>query len=491
MKKQWYYFLMMAIAALFITSCDDDDDSPVVIDVPIYGFQVTGTATGGEVYIIDQAQVAEPSSDFATKETQSGMNYGIYWLEAGDMSFSNVTVDGITTYSAANAIEVTQSAEVGGDEDAITYTAGDLVVDGTAAYSVATSGLYYIITDEVNMRFWTMSIDGFEINATGDVASIDAGGSAEGCTFSVEAVELRAAFKLRINKAWKFVFEDVPYAGATAFPDDHARPVISYGAGSADGTLAPDGGDITIDTEKLLNFTITWDPSVKGIAGITYTTEEGDELPAAEYPENMYMTGAALGTGEWSWETNAISMIPVHSNLHLFWSIQWVEIGTDVGFKFCEEKAWGKDFAITGDATDFVYAKGGDNVTVTEAGYYMIVVNLETETIEINPAPMIYGIGDAFGGWDAATAANIFTVDNTAKTIISPATTVDGNIRMHVAAATLTNAEGNAVDWWQSELSVIDGVITYRGAGDDLADVTTTVGQVATLDFVAGTGVIQ
>jgi hypothetical protein len=338
-----------------------------------------------------------------------------------------------------------------------------------------------------------MNMEGLEINVTGDVAAIDAGGSATGCTFSVEGVELRAAFKVRINKAWKFVFNDIPYAGATAFPDDHARPVISYGAGSADGTIAPEGGDISIDTEKLLNFTFTWDPAVKGIAGITYTTEEGDALPAAEYPEVLYMTGASVGNGAWDWATNGVELTPVHSNLHLFWNVQWLEPGVaDAGFKISAELDWGPAFGVDpATVVDGVYAKGSENVPeVTTAGYYTIVVNLLDETVEVNPA-MLYGIGDAFGSWDAATAANIFTEDNTNKLMVAPATSADGNIRMHVAAATLTNDTGAAVDWWQSEFNVIDGNIEYRGAGDDQAAVTTTTGQVVSLDFVAGTGTIQ
>lgn len=495
MKKQWYYLMLMALATLFMVSCDDDDDGNNVIDVPIYGFQVTGTATDGEVYVIDQSQVAEPNSDFATKELQAGMNYGIYWLKAGDLSFKNVTTAGETAYGVDGATTVEQSAEVGGDDDMITYTAGSLVEDGTAAASVATEGLYYIITDETNMKFWLMAITEFEINVTGDVATLDAGGSAAGCTFSVDGVELRSAFKVRINKAWKFVFEDVSYAGASAadFADDHARPVISYGGGATDGVLAEDAGDITIETEKLLNFTFTWNPEKKGIAGITYATEEGDELPPPAFPENMYMIGgSALG---WDWAANAVEMIPVIDQAHLFYKIVWLNGSDDNadynGIKFCEEKAWGKDFGVTGDAVESVYDKGGDNASVTASGTYIVVVNLLTEKVEVNAAPMIYAISDpAFGTWDAAVAENVYTVDNANKVLVSPAAKADGSLRTHATSPLFTDADGNATDWWRSELSLVSGKIEYR-TGDELSVDAILTGQQAKLNFETGMGVIE
>ena len=120
----------------------------------------------------------------------------------------------------------------------------------------------------------------------------------------------------------------------------------------------------------------------------------------------------------------------------------------------------------------------------------MVVVNLVDETIEVND-PKVYGIGDAFGTWDGAQAANLFTVDNTAKTMTSPAFTADGNLRMHVSASTLTNAEGNAIDWWQAEFNVIGGNIEYRGTGGDQAAVPVTQGQTVTLDFTTETGTIE
>jgi hypothetical protein len=317
-------------------------------------------------------------------------------------------------------------------------------------------------------------------------------GSADGVTFEVKAVDLRAVFKVRINTAWKFITTNVPWTDLAAggAEGDHCRPVISYG-GAADA-LTADGGDITIDNGgQLLDFTFTWTPGKKGIAGISITTTAAGELPPAEFPEAMFMIGASIGG--WDWAANGIEMVPVHSNPHLFWKIVWIEAGVaDAGFKFSPEKAWGKDFGVdaaTG-ATEGVYGKGVDNVPdVAESGYYMVVVNLETETIEVN-APSVNGINPVFG--DADWAGNIeFTVDNTNKVITSPAFSADGALRMYVKANTLTNADGAAIDWWQAEFNVFDGVIEYRGTGNDQAAVNVTAGQTVSLDFANETGVIE
>lgn len=488
MKKIYYLLMSTVIGGLMVTSCSKDDDGPTVIDTPEYGMQVKGAATGDATFVIDEQQMVEPSSDYAVKAAREGMTYGIYFLKAGDMSFSNVTATETITYGVTVDSTATQSAEAGHEFsfDALTLASG-----GDAAYTVKSDGLYYIMVDNTSSRAWVMKINTFEINATGDEATY-VSGTSEGATFEVKGVELRSVFKVRMNSAWKFVLPGLPWTDLDAggVDGDHCRPVISYGGSVT--ALTAEGSDITIDTDKLLDMTFVWNPAKKGMNGITLEYVEGGDLPEPTYPSNLYMTGAALGNGEWNWDTNGIELVPVHSNAHLFWSVQWLEIGTDVGFKFSPELAWGKDFGVGAEtATSGVFDKGTGNVTVSTAGYYMIIVNLKNETIEIN-SPQIYGIGDAFGGWDAAQAANLFTVDNTNKVITSPALVADANVRMHIAAQTLTVEDGSApVDWWQAEFNVIGGNIEFRGTGNDQAAVPGTTGQVVTLNFVDGTGTIQ
>jgi len=507
MKKNWLkliaLLLSFTVVAFTFTSCDDEDEDPPVIETPDYGMQITGTATGDAVFVIDQQQMAEPSSDFTIKEVQAGMFYGIYYLTAGDAAFSYVAGDGSkTAYGVADLEVVSQSAEVGGDDDAIEYTKGSLVADGTAALSVSEEGLYYIIADETNMKFWTLKIEGFEISAAGELVTMEADASASGAVFTSEIdVPAGANFKVRINKAWKFVFEDIPYAGASAasFPDDHARPIISYGGTISDDVinLEADGGDMTIDNVeddqvKKIVFTFTWDPTIKGIDGFINTYALGSNSEQTLYPENLYMIGGSLNG--WDWGISDITMIPVIDNPHLFYSIVWLngsDDGADFnGIKFATAQEWGTDFGVSTDPVDYIYDKGGDNAAITASGTYMVVVNLLTEKIEVNPAPAIYAIGDAFGSWDAAVAANIYTVDNVNKVLVSPVAVADGALRTHATSSLFTDADGNATDWWRSELSLVSGSIEYR-TGDELSSDAIATGQSAKLDFAAGTGVIE
>ncbi|PKP11714.1 MAG: hypothetical protein CVU09_02440 [Bacteroidetes bacterium HGW-Bacteroidetes-4] len=489
MKKNLMYLMLFFLGGLFVSSCDKDNEDPIIIDNPVYGMQVIGSATGDEAVVIDAKQMVEPSSDFATKVVREGMYYQIAYLSAGDIMFKEVTATGEVTYGATEVGDSIQEAEAGAP---FSYKTGKLVLDGTETLAIAEAGLYYIMTDATTSLFWLMKIDNFEINATGDLATMVGTGSADGVNFEVKAVDLRSVFKVRINTAWKFITTNVPWTDLAAggAEGDHCRPVISYGG--AANALTADGADISIDNGgQLLDFTFTWTPGKKGIAGITVTTAPAGELPPAEFPEAMFMIGASIGG--WDWAANGIEMVPVHSNPHLFWKIVWVEAGVaDAGFKFSPEKAWGKDFGVdaaTG-ATDGVYGKGVDNVPdVAESGYYMVVVNLETETIEVN-TPSVNGINAVFG--DPDWAGNVeFTVDNTNKVITSPAFSTDGALRMYVKANTLTNADGAAIDWWQAEFNVFDGVIEYRGTGNDQAAVNVTAGQTVSLNFANETGVIE
>ena len=67
----------------------------------------------------------------------------------------------------------------------------------------------------------------------------------------------------------------------------------------------------------------------------------------------------------------------------------------------------------------------------------------------------------------------------------SPLFTSGGNLRIFAASSVATT------DWWTREFNVFDGKIEYRGAGDDQDAVPVSAGQKVTLDFNAGTGVIE
>ena len=94
----------------------------------------------------------------------------------------------------------------------------------------------------------------------------------------------------------------------------------------------------------------------------------------------------------------------------------------------------------------------------------------------------VYGIGDAFGSWDAKTHA--YTENGKVMQID---VTANGNMRSYVASS-LLSADG---DWWHAEFVVNKGKIEYRGTGDDPVNVSVKAGKTITLDFNAGTGTIK
>ena len=334
---------MMLIVGIGLTvSCSKDDSTPKVIDNPTYGMQISGTATGGEAYVIDALQMVEPTSDFNTKELRDGMYYGIYYLSAGDFSFKEVTLDGEVTYGMSDVAETTQSDQAG---NPFTFSRGTLVSGGTGTFSVTTEGLYYIITDATSATFWVMKINSIEISATNDEATMTSGSTA-GAVFELSGTDLRGAYKVRLNTAWKIIADDIPYGGAD-FPNDGIRPDISFG-GSLDN-LTFDGSDIAFTPIPLhlTDFTFTWDPSKKGIAGLTGATTDAGERQPTDY--SSYLLGL-IGNGvmnadtSWGWgDVSYENQLPTKNGYIYTWTWSGVSIADTTGgrtWKFRKDNAW-------------------------------------------------------------------------------------------------------------------------------------------------------
>ena len=128
MKKSIFYLAMVLFGGVLTTSCEKDDDTPPVIDNPIYGMQIKGSATDGAVLVLDAKQMVEQNGSF-DKFVRTGMMYNILFLKAGEFTFSEVVADGVETYGATETAEVIQEA---GNEtvDALSYDSGKLVAGG-------------------------------------------------------------------------------------------------------------------------------------------------------------------------------------------------------------------------------------------------------------------------------------------------------------------------------------------------------------------------
>ena len=496
MKTTKLFTLLMALAVMTFafTSCKDDDPVLVIDEgLPVadgfyfakVGEDLVATSTALKSSMVDAPGFGAMSRD--------GFKQAYVYLTAGSYNLLEVVGKEVANTYGGAATLVTGDDDANKECDESGYSLVTAAVDGDA-FSIGTDGLYVIAYDATSSE-----IVYDKITSAGIIGAATPGGwgadtelntsatiAAEGATWTLEGVTIDVGeMKFRFNCRWAI---DRRLDRTVDFDNANGYSFFTNFGGSVDALLAGnEGANIQNDEYAVYTVTMSWDP----VNGFTATkTKTGEAEPKPEYPAELHMIGD--GVGGWDWAANGIQMNPVHSNPHLFWRIVWLE--ASLGVKFAPVADWIGDFGSTGTATNGVYAKGTDNVpTPAAAGYYMVVVNLETgaETVEINE-PLVYGIGDAFGGWDAATTAYLFTVDNANGVITSSAFVADANLRMHTTASTFTPVgAGPAVEWWQAEFNVIGGNIEYRATGGDQVAVAVTTGQTVSLNFQDGTGTIQ
>ncbi len=497
--------LLLAMTVIGFASCNSDDPV-IVIDEGLSvadGFYIA--KTGDDPVATAQltaSTVDAPSFSAMSREgffqTYAFLTAGEYNLvEVGSKEIVNIYGGTLTTVSG----EDVRNKEC--DTDNSSYNLVAATVDG-AAFSVASDGFYVIAYDD------TMGEIVYDkIETAGIIGAATPGGwgadtelstatvTATGASWTLEDVTIDVGeLKFRFNCRWAIDRRIDPLVD---FDNSNGYSFFTNFGNSID-QLKPGNEGPNIQNDEYANFTVTltWDP-ITGFAASLVKTGEAEPKP--EYPEELYMIGGSLGG--WDWGVNGIQMIPVHSNPHLFWRIVWLDNDTDTplsppdpGLKFAPQADWIGDFGVNAGtgATDGVWSKGSDNFPgVTESGYYMVVVNLETgaETIEVNE-PLVYGIGDAFGSWDVAKPEYLFTVDNVNKLITSPAFAADGNLRIFTTASTFTPVGTDpAIEWWQAEFVVIGGTIEYRSTGGDQAAQAVTAGQNVSLNFKDGTGTVN
>jgi len=496
--------MMLGVAILFgASSCEEKVD-------PIIG------GGDGDIAVGDGFYFAKAGEDPATTA----------WLQAATVDapdFSAQAREGfVSTYAyltagSYNLVEVESKAVVntyGGTVESITevpsadneecetteYSLVNASVDG-AAFSIAADGLYVLAYDAI-----TSEIVYDQIVSAGIIGAATPGGwsadtpmigsaTADGANWSIEGVTLDVGqMKFRFNCRWAI---DRRIDSGEPFDNANGYTIFTNYGGAIDNLLpGNEGANIEIAEYAVYTVTFAWSPN-SGVSATATKTGEAEEKP--EYPAELYVVGGSLGG--WDWDVNGVQLNPVHSNPHLFWAIVWLDNDTDTpldpadpGLKFSPIASWDDNFGVDAGAgaTEGVYGKGNDNVPgITTSGYYMIVANMVvgSETVEVNK-PLIYGVGDAFE-W-TFDPPFIFTEDAANKVMTSPAFTVDGNVRMYTTATTFTPVgDAPAVEWWHAEFNVFNGVIEYRGTGDDQAAVAGTAGQTVSLKFTDGTGTFQ
>ena len=276
------------------------------------------------------------------------------------------------------------------------------------------------------------------------------------------------------DESGKFVYDNLETTGAAEIKlrqnEDWA---VNRGGSFAEfgEPFAVENNGDNIKLGRDAKFSVVYDPEAETI---TLNGEYTGEAPAL--PETMYIIGD--GVGGWDWAADYIvNMTPVNGQAGQFWAIRYIEAGK--GFKFCAVKEWSGDFTGLGEDTGYTVADG--NCFVAENGVYMIYVDTANKKLCVEKA-QVYGIGECFGGWDAKMASALFT-EQDGKLVGK--TAAEGEIRIYAESSIATS------DWWTREFVFFDGKIAYRGNGGDQDRVKVEAGKTVTLDFNAGTAVVE
>lgn len=483
MKKFFYILSAMALMAGF-TACDNKDDNGDLNldDIVLDGFYVYGEATGSDKVLAENAMAA--GSNEVEKKVRSGMYEKYIWLEA-NKDFSLIeNKAGEKLYYGANLTEVNygydendESCKNYADNPNMLIQQGLLVIGQDApAMQVKETGLYHIVLDN---------------NANGDLkegaqiivqkadwgvrGGMNGWGFTKGelkndngvitYTFKDQKLAANGEFKFASCHGWKINLD----------ADGIVKAEVSLGLDDEGKLNNNANNNIKVEKAGLYDIVLTYTCKAGALAdSFTYTATLTQESTT---PTTMYIIGNDFGNWDWN-AASVVSMNPVHSHEGHFWAIRYMTTTTE--FKFCAEKAWNGDFAKLETNSGFVTP---NNSMVEADGLYLIYVDLENSKVVVEPAK-VYGIGDAFGGWDTLKEANLFAVaaDGTAS-ISTPAA---GNLRMYAA---YSGAE--AGNWWQMEFNIYDGKIVYRAGGGDQEAVAVTAGQTVTLDFNKEAGSIQ
>jgi len=471
--------IMFGVSISAVTSCkkdDDDDDKPTVED----GLYVFGEGTALTTY--EFKGLMKATKNEVDQSDRAGL-YELYIaVKGGAQGFNIGKIEGgkATVYGPAAGFAEVPEADKIGDEPRLWFARG-AVQETNNKFTVPEDGLYHVVYDEnLNIAVVARVEWGIIGGATpeGWGTSTHMASSAfdlNAMSFEVnDLILLLGEFKFRYSNGWKVVLDG-----------ENVRVNANYGG--AVNALVPGGANIQNTVVGKYTVKMEWSLENGNVATVTKT---GDYEPPA-YPDAMYIVGAATAYG---WDTPGSKADAIMHKLAgggpsdgIFWKICYLQGGE--GFKLSAAN-WSEPNLGFGQIDEFdaggvAVSDDGGNMKVNESGMYIVVLNLRDNQKKVSiKSAEVFGIGDAFGGWDAGVAANKFTVDNANKTIVSPALPANGNIRMYASHAWIPA-------WWNAEFRVFDGKIEYRGDGGDQDPVAGTAGQVITLRFDDNTGTIQ
>ncbi len=484
LKKMLYLMSIMLLAGMVMVSCkkDDDDEDPTPPPPPVEdGLYVKGAATA--LTDFDLNGLMKSTKNEVGQEPRASLMEMFVAVKGGSDGFNIVKVAGATqtTYGPGADFAMVAEADLDGEEPRQGVWRGS-IAETDAKFTVPEDGLYHVVYDtELGVVMIARVVWGLIGAATPGGWSNDTPLTA---AFDLNKMEFSVTEVTLFADPWKFRYS----GGWKVFIDAEGTVKVNSNLGGSVSNLEPGGADMMNDSYGVYTVKITWELG-KPFAAELIRTGDGDPLP--EYPEAMFLVGAATFYG---WDTpgtkeDAImqTLAGGGNNEGIFWKIAHLQAGE--GWKLSAEN-WGSpnlgfNEIAEFDADGVAVTEDGGNMVVAESNMYMIVLNLRDNTTKLSVKPAaVYGIGDAFGGWDSGVEANKFAIDLDNKWVVSPALVANGNIRMYTSHAWIP-------DWWNAEFNVFDGKILYRGSGGDQEAVPGTAGQVIKLQFDDNVGIIE
>ncbi len=470
MKKLAILMGAMALMAGF-TACNNNGDDIDWDNMLEESFYITGEAVGLEG--VQKVGMMAKGFNENGKKDRNGMYEKYVWLEA-NKPFELVHYEGQKAIRYGAELNEFNLTGLQDNPTDITPLRGTLIVGEAApTLSVAETGMYHVFLDlntenDLDARYIVVAPAKWGIrggmNSWGTPTYAEAVVDGNVITYTWNDVMISS------DKTYKFIHCD----GWKINMNDAGTVKVETSFGAEDNeTLGYVAEQYNLKVDRRGYYKIVLRYQMNGGAhsnSFTYTCERLRDLDV-NYPEYLYMQDG----GKW------INMIPVNGKAGHFWAIRYLEANKGILFN-AEPELDGNQYAQLGTATG--YTVTDNKAVVAESKLSMIYVNYDegSQSITIEPAA-VYGMGDAFGSWDAKTYPA--TLSDDGKTV-SITTTATGNLRLYAEFS------GGLSDWWTREFMIYDGKIVYRGDGGDLKpDVAVTTGKVVTLDFTAGTGSIR
>lgn len=481
MKRLYKYLLLLFIPLL--ANCSDNDNWKIVEDIQ-QGTYISGSATS---YSGEAPASALNVISLDQDEKNIPELVGIYtWLKSeGDFNISIATeLNNVRVYG--------NGGEEKKEDNLFVYK---LEEDATPL-KVEKDGFYFIVVNtalkEVNILPINFGVIGAATPNGWDAETLLGTATYDGSlkvSWNGKLNMTPAEYKFRYGGDWGNHVNIQGGETARIYTDlgglgDDIAPLIE----KAMTQVTPSGGsNFEGEYGGEYEFTIVYDLRSR-IFNVTFEII-GEAVTPPEYPESLFLVGDATA---YDWATPGTH---IDAGMHkiaggtdgVYWKILTLEAGK--GFKI-SASGWSDPNLGYGEISDFdeegvAISEDGGNLSVSETNIYMVVVDLRDNSKKLSVTPAkVYGMGDAFGGWDSNKAENLFKVDLDNKALISPALIKDDNIRMYTSHHWIS-------DWWKAEFNLFDTKIEYRNDGGDQESVAGSIGNVITLHFDDNTGSIE